>query len=326
MPTQINSFRHIDAKLKATIMENRGRQKVIERIITAYGVMSRQALCKHFGISQGIMANRDARDTFPADRVLICSIETGTSIEWLSFGSESSASTSERNSPEGPTQSNSVIDDYVHVANNPIKTTINPNQGGKAAIKRLLEAYGFTIRQALADHLQVSESTLASRYMRDTFSADWIIRCTPETGAFLQWLSFGIGSAFPVSKKSETTPSINNATTNVVMVKQKKIIDGVLCDDNIYSLDRALLSASLKNPLVVRDSNKSYLADETCSEFTDGKWMIEIEGKISIKNLIKMLLGKFLLTTSCPSITFQCMAKEIKPIAKCYDYLMVEIF
>ncbi|WP_228706637.1 helix-turn-helix transcriptional regulator [Klebsiella pneumoniae] len=54
---------------------------------------------------------------------------------------------------------------------------INPNQGGKAAIERLVKAYGFTTRQALADHLGVSKSTLANRYMRDTFPADWIIQC-----------------------------------------------------------------------------------------------------------------------------------------------------
>lgn len=58
---------------------------------------------------------------------------------------------------------------------------INPNQGGKAAIERLVKAYGFTTRQALADHLGVSKSTLANRYMRDTFPADWIIQCALET-------------------------------------------------------------------------------------------------------------------------------------------------
>ena len=326
MPTKINTFRHIDGKRKATIIQNRGGQKIIERIVTAYDFTSRQALCKHFGISQSTMANRYARDTFSADWVLICSIETGTSIEWLSFGSESSVSASELNSPEGPTQSNSVIDDYMHVANNPIETTIKPNEGGKAAIKRLIEAYGFTTRQALADHLQVSKSTLANRYMRDTFPADWIIRCTLETGTSLQWLSFGIGSAFPVSKESDTTPLNNDATTNVVMVKQKKIIDGVLFDDNVYSFNRALLATSLKNPLVVRDADKSYLADQSCSELTDGKWIIEIEGKVSIKDLVKMPLGKALLTASNPSITFECMAKDIKLIARCHYYLMVEIF
>jgi hypothetical protein len=40
----------------------------------------------------------------------------------------------------------------------PNEIKINPNQGGKAAIERLVEAYGFTTRQALADHLDVSKA------------------------------------------------------------------------------------------------------------------------------------------------------------------------
>lgn len=75
----------------------------------------------------------------------------------------------------------------------PNEIKINPNQGGKAAIERLVEAYGFTTRQALADHLEVSKSTLANRYMRDTFPADWIIQCAIETGISLNWLTTGKG-------------------------------------------------------------------------------------------------------------------------------------
>ncbi len=75
----------------------------------------------------------------------------------------------------------------------PSEIKINPNKGGKAAIERLVEAYGFTTRQALADHLEVSKSTLANRYLRDTFPADWIIQCALETGTSLKWLTTGQG-------------------------------------------------------------------------------------------------------------------------------------
>ncbi|WP_162882498.1 helix-turn-helix transcriptional regulator, partial [Serratia marcescens] len=52
-------------------MQNRGGQSVIDRILKAYGFSSRQAFCNHLGISQSTMANRYARDTFPADWVVI---------------------------------------------------------------------------------------------------------------------------------------------------------------------------------------------------------------------------------------------------------------
>lgn len=43
------------------------------------------------------------------------------------------------------------------------------SSGGKKVIERLVEAYGFSTRQALCDHLGVSKSTMATRYMRDIF-------------------------------------------------------------------------------------------------------------------------------------------------------------
>ncbi|EAR2857112.1 bacteriophage CI repressor, partial [Salmonella enterica] len=71
----------------------------------------------------------------------------------------------------------------------PNEISLNFESGGREAIERLVSAYGFTTRQALADHLKVSKSTLANRYLRDTFPSDWIIQCAIETGATLTWLA-----------------------------------------------------------------------------------------------------------------------------------------
>lgn len=67
-------------------MQNTGGQKVIDRILKAYGFTSRQAFCNHLGVSQSTMANRYARNTFPSDWVVICSMETGASLKLLSSG------------------------------------------------------------------------------------------------------------------------------------------------------------------------------------------------------------------------------------------------
>lgn len=67
-------------------MQNTGGQPVIERILKAYGFTTRQSLCNHLGISQSTMANRYARNTFPSDWTIICSIETGASLQWLVSG------------------------------------------------------------------------------------------------------------------------------------------------------------------------------------------------------------------------------------------------
>ncbi|HCT8182406.1 TPA: phage repressor protein CI [Klebsiella pneumoniae] len=86
MSTQKITKRHIKKKLQSNIMQNTGGQPVIERILKAYGFTTRQSLCNHLGISQSTMANRYARNTFPSDWTIICSIETGASLQWLVSG------------------------------------------------------------------------------------------------------------------------------------------------------------------------------------------------------------------------------------------------
>ncbi|MDN5971292.1 MAG: helix-turn-helix domain containing protein, partial [Enterobacterales bacterium] len=101
------------------------------------------------------------------------------------------------------------------------------NNGGKKAIERLVEAYGFTTRQALCDHLGVSKSTMATRYMRDIFPADWVLQCAMETGLSIQWLSFGEGPKKDVSK------------LDTVSLPKKNLISGKLVDAGFYIFDNA---------------------------------------------------------------------------------------
>lgn len=326
MPTLKNTFRHVDDNLKSSIMQNRGGQQVIERIIAAYGFESRQALCNHLSISQSTMANRHARDTFPADWVVIRGMENGVSIEWLSLGISTNASGSiQKDTLETPKRFESTKEDSSNPIEDPIGNTLNFDQGGKAAIERLVEAYGLKTRQALAEHLDVSKSTLANRYMRDTFPADWIIRCSLEAGAFIEWLSFGLGSDFPSPIKGKTARLQENISTEVVKLNQKKIIDGILYHEEECILDRSLLMKSLKKSLVVRDANKSYLVDECFTEIIDGKWIVEIEGKVSTKDLIRVRVWKVLVSSWNPSISFECMIDDLKAIACCKFYLIAEI-
>ena len=98
-----------------------------------------------------------------------------------------------------------------------IRESVESNKGGKEVISRLVEAYGFSSRQALCNHLHVSQSTLANRSARDTFPADWVIICHVETGASMFWLTTGQGLPFTDAKKSRT-----------VIVEHKKISNGML--------------------------------------------------------------------------------------------------
>ena len=137
----------------------------------------------------------------------------------------------------------------------------------------MVEAYGFTTRQALCDQLGVTKGTMANRYMRDSFPSDWVIQCALETGASLRWLTTGSGVIF------------ENLRTDIIELTKKKIIEGKLFDAGFYFFDKAFLPLNMQNPLIVIDKNRSYICDSHFSNIHDGNWLIKIDDNISIKRI-----------------------------------------
>ncbi|MDU3234196.1 MAG: helix-turn-helix transcriptional regulator, partial [Citrobacter koseri] len=91
------------------------------------------------------------------------------------------------------------------------RKSIQLPHGGKDPIERICAAYGFTSRQALCRHLDVSQSTMANRVTRGNFPADWVLICAMETGASLDWLVFGRGEAPKMETHIENTNEIPQA-------------------------------------------------------------------------------------------------------------------
>lgn len=62
--------------------------ETLDRVVSAYGFSMKMQLAEHLGIAASSLSARYKRDVFPADIVLQCALETGTSIEWLVTGKE----------------------------------------------------------------------------------------------------------------------------------------------------------------------------------------------------------------------------------------------
>ncbi|MEL5259661.1 phage repressor protein CI [Serratia nevei] len=173
--------------------------------------------------------------------------------------------------------------------------------GGRAVIDRLIEAYGFTTRQALCDHLGVSKSTLATRYMRDIFPAEWVIQCALETGVSLGWLT---------SKKG---PMYESPSSDIVSVPRFKLIDGKIYESNYFIFDKAFLPERAIEPIAIIDHEIIYIADKHFDEINDGKWLINIEGKISVRDLIRIPGKKVRIHDD--KFHFECNLTEIEVVA-----------
>lgn len=155
---------------------------------------------------------------------------------------------------------------------------INTNQGGKAAIDQLVEAYGFTTRQALADHLEVSKSTLANRYMRDTdtFPADWTIQCVLETGISLRWLANSEG------------PMHIDAKAEIITINKERIQGGSILESGYLHFDSYLLPDIVDGISAIESNNVIYIINRNIVDIDDGMWMILIDGICSIRELVRL--------------------------------------
>lgn len=176
------------------------------------------------------------------------------------------------------------------------------DKGGRAAIERMIDAYGCGTKTALAELLGISKGTLSNRFLRDTFPADYVIQCALETGVSLEWLATGAGNMFTDIK------------TDLATVPRKILIDGKLFDSNYYVFDKAFLPEGLKKPEVIIDNDITYLMENSFKEIFDGKWLVEIEGKKFIRNLIRMPVGKIQVISN--DAVFDCRLEDILIISK----------
>lgn len=176
------------------------------------------------------------------------------------------------------------------------------SSGGKKVIERLVEAYGFTTRQALCDHLGVSKSTMATRYMRDIFPADWVIQCVLETQCALSWLCYGKGSKF------------EHQTHASVIIDKKVITGGELKNDGDISFDLSLINNDPNNLFFLHDVDKDYIFDRKFSLINDGTWLIAIDGNHTVRKLTKLPNNRLIVQSG--SSSFECAESEINIIAK----------
>lgn len=175
--------------------------------------------------------------------------------------------------------------------------------GGKDAITRILQAYGFSTRQALCEHLGVSQSTMANRWMRDTFPHDWLIACHLDTGASMLWLATGQGQLVSVSGEEKG-----------LTLRLKEITNGVFNEPVFVRFDSHLIPVETAAPFFVKFEASVYLVDEYHGEVTDGVWLIEIDGFASVKQIYRLPGGKLRIENGPAS--FECAASDVQALGK----------
>jgi phage repressor protein C with HTH and peptisase S24 domain len=186
-----------------------------------------------------------------------------------------------------------------------VKLQLEFSKGGSEVLDRVIQAYGFTSKLALANHLDIASSSLANRYKRDFFPSDIVVRCIAETGATLEWLATGQGKKF------------NDEELDIMKMSRRKIVDGKLYDAGFLMLDKVTFLPGKplpQNPLCVIEGSQQYIIEQDFSEVYDDEWLVEIEGKNSIRTLTRIPIKQ--VRVSGIGMAFDCGIDDIKIIGR----------
>lgn len=172
-------------------------------------------------------------------------------------------------------------------------------------LDRVIEAYGFTQKLQLAEHLNMAASSLSSRYKRGVFPADIVVKCVAETGANLEWIATGNGRKF------------DDEELDIMKLPRKKLVDGQLYDSGYAMFDKVFFRAGLPlpvSPVCVQDEKAQYILDQKFAEVFDGEWLVIIEGKTSIRTLTRIPVKK--VRVSGVGMAFDCSIDDIQVLGR----------
>ncbi|AWC84818.1 MULTISPECIES: phage repressor protein CI [Enterobacter cloacae complex] len=172
-------------------------------------------------------------------------------------------------------------------------------------LDRVMDVYGFTSKLQLADHFDMASSSLSARFKRGVFPADMVVRCVAETGASLEWLATGQGRKF------------DDEELDILKMPRRKIVDGLIYEAGMYMLDKVSFLPGVplpSSPICVLEGNNQFIVDTTFTEVYDDQWLVEIEGKTSIRTLTRIPIKK--VRVSGVGMAFDCGIDDITVIGR----------
>lgn len=168
-------------------------------------------------------------------------------------------------------------------------------------LERICEVYGFSQKIQLANHFDISASSLQNRYTRGTISFDYAALCSIETGASLKWLLTGEGEKFE-------HPAIENRP---IEVDSFTIENGELTKGKSLNIDPDFFRKKPTDGIAVRTGGKLHFIDKAAS-LTDGTWLVDIEGVVSIREITVLPVKK--LHVAGGKIPFECSVEDIQTL------------
>ncbi|OAT32093.1 CI family repressor [Buttiauxella brennerae ATCC 51605] len=262
----------------------------LERILVVYGFKQQKDLAEHIGIHGNNVSSWLARNTIPSSVFLECHLDTGADIHWLMYGEFANASCEGR---KHKLRGKALLDLILE-------------SGGKAVLRRMLDAYGFTTQKELGDLLEISSATISTWIRRDFFPGDIVVACALDTGVSLEWLATGKGA--PLVGSSDTH------VANYSVLKKFSIISGSLDESGEWICDKSLTESLPASCGFVEKISSSWIVDFGQTNLGNGRWLISIDGIHDVYNIARIPGNKIQVVGDAGE--FQCLVTDIVCVGK----------
>jgi transcriptional regulator with XRE-family HTH domain len=270
-------------------IENANASDVLERILSAYGFTMQKELAERLEIAKSNVAGWLQRGQVPGNVIVQCALDTGADVKWIVTGELAKAK---------------YDGDLTLMKGKALYDEIISN-GGKLVLRRIMDAYGFTLQKQLCDLLDISSGTVSTWVRRGYFPGDVVVTCALDTNVSLSWLATGRGG--PNAKTSESKDS-------KALIPKKLLSEGSLLDCGYWNVDLEIIKTNINSPIFVFDCIESWVVDIGVTDVSNGRWLLSVDGKIDVYN-VSILPGKN-LNVKRKGSDFTCGIDEILPLGK----------
>lgn len=197
-----------------------------------------------------------------------------------------------------------------------IQIKAGENTGGREAIHRLIAAYNFKSRQQLCDHLRINKSTMANRYLRDSFPAEWVIQCALETNASLLWLATGEGEPEIALSQKQTNQIASveiekqNSFISFTKVDKSTLVSGKLIPDGVAALDCSLIPEHTKGASLIHTDTESYIVSQDIETVSNGYFLVSIDEVLCIVKITRLPKNRLIIEQN--ETCFECDLEDIE--------------
>ncbi|MBL0909079.1 phage repressor protein CI [Pectobacterium carotovorum] len=260
----------------------------LDRILSAYGFKQQKELAERLGIHGNNVTNWLSRDTIPGSVFIECALDTGADLRWL---------------VSGEFENLHLQTDTRSLKGKPLYDQILAS-GGKAVLRRMMDAYGFSTQKELGDLLGISTATISTWIRRDFFPGDVVIACALDTGVSLEWLATGKG-------KATTVQGVDDHAPETINIDKKRLLAGKLEEDGFCAIDASFLPEGITQEKLcyVRSVKDAWLVEMGEGEISNGTWLLDIDGTLDVYSVSRRPGNK--LIVSGRDGEFDCTVGEV---------------